>query len=87
MANNNTNLLHAIPFFGWMLRDMQAGHRDAPYWFLAVMVLLWAVACFVFGFIALAIGVLLLTPIILFGYAAVIFAMVAPEKVAVLSDD
>ena len=87
MANTETNLAHSIPFFGWMLRDMKAGHKDAPYWFLAVMVLLWAVSCFVFGFAALVAGVLILTPIVLIGYAAIIFAMVSPEKTAVFSDD
>lgn len=43
-------LLHAIPIFGWCLRDLQTGGESAFIYFLVNCGLLWILSAVLFGY-------------------------------------
>jgi hypothetical protein len=59
-------MLYAIPFIGWMIKDVVHGESDNIYHFLAGMVFLWIILGIVFGYPGIIIPALVFTPVILF---------------------
>jgi hypothetical protein len=57
--------VYAIPLFGWMLKDAVHGPSDSKYWFIADMLMLWALAIIFFGYPAIIIPALTAVPIML----------------------
>lgn len=71
--------LYWIPFFGWMLRDLHAGHKDAPLWFMLVVAMFGGIAGIMWGVWAFLLLFLTLTPIFLVGYTMAAFSAIAPD--------
>ncbi|KPQ10537.1 MAG: hypothetical protein HLUCCO17_10760 [Saliniramus fredricksonii] len=57
--------LYWIPIFGWLLRDAVHGDTLSRILFVVNLLVLWALAVMIFGYAAIIIPALLLTPTIL----------------------
>lgn len=71
--------LYWIPIFGWMLRDLDAGHRDAPLWFMLIVVMVGGIAGIIWGVWAFLALFLTLTPIFLIGYCLAAFSAISDD--------
>jgi hypothetical protein len=54
--------LYWIPIFGWLLRDAVHGDTLSRILFAVNLLVLWALAVFIFGYAAIIIPALVLTP-------------------------
>ncbi len=54
--------LYWIPIFGWLLRDAMHGDTLSRILFAVNLLVLWALAVFIFGYAAIIIPALVLTP-------------------------
>ncbi len=54
--------LYWIPIFGWLLRDAVYGDTLSRVFFVVNLLVLWALAVFIFGYAAIIIPALLVTP-------------------------
>ncbi|MCC5978470.1 MAG: hypothetical protein JJU21_10440 [Salinarimonas sp.] len=54
--------LYWIPLFGWLLRDAVYGDTLSRIFFVVNLLVLWALAVVIFGYAAVIIPALLLTP-------------------------
>jgi hypothetical protein len=57
--------LYWIPIFGWLLRDAVHGDTLSRILFVVNLLVLWALSVMIFGYAAIIIPALLLTPTIL----------------------
>lgn len=71
--------IYRVPLLGWMLRDLDAGRKDAPFWFMMVIVMLGGIAGLVWGVWAFLGLFLLLTPILLIGYCVAAFSAISGD--------
>ena len=79
-ANTETpRAIYWVPVLGWMLRDMDAGHKDAPIWGMAVIAMIGGIAGVMFGVWAFLTLFLVLTPIFLIGYAVSAFSAISGD--------
>ena len=54
--------LYWIPIFGWLLRDAVHGDTLSRIFFAVNLLVLWALAVFIFGYAAIIIPALVITP-------------------------
>ena len=54
--------LYWIPIFGWLLRDAVHGDTLSRVFFVMNLLVLWALAVFIFGYAAIIIPALVITP-------------------------
>lgn len=54
--------LYWIPIFGWLLRDAVYGDTLSRVFFVMNLLVLWALAVFIFGYAAVIIPALVITP-------------------------
>ncbi len=64
-SGDRTPLLYRLPILGRMARETLEGDEDTPFYALAAVVSLWAIAVFKFGYAGLITGALIMTFVML----------------------
>ncbi|PIV72696.1 MAG: hypothetical protein COW55_15930 [Rhodobacteraceae bacterium CG17_big_fil_post_rev_8_21_14_2_50_65_11] len=62
---DRTPLLYRLPILGRMIRETLEGDEDTPFYALAAVLSLWAIAVITFGYPGLITGALIMTATIL----------------------
>ncbi len=60
-SDDRIPLLYRLPILGRMARETLEGDEETPFYALAAVVSLWAIAVFKFGYAGLIIGALIMT--------------------------
>jgi len=58
--NERTPILYRLPILGRMIRETVEGDEDTPFYALAAVISLWAIAVLTFGYAGLITGALIM---------------------------